>query len=88
MEERVRRAAKHEPRFVDRDLIVSGRQVALIKSINTIISPGFTYPFYSPPVYGLVPFLFVRGANESQSHTLARYIVSAGWLVSCSDGSG
>jgi WD40-like Beta Propeller Repeat len=58
----------------------SGRQVALIKSISTIISPGFTYPYYSPPVYGFVPFLFVRGAAESESHTLARSIVTAGWL--------
>jgi hypothetical protein len=61
-------------------LAPSGRQVALIKSISTIISPGFTYPFYSPPVYGFVPFLFVRGANETESHTLARSIVTAGWL--------
>jgi hypothetical protein len=62
-------------------LAPSGRQVVLIKSINTIISPGFTYPYYSPPVYGFVPYVFVRDPNESQSHTVARSIVSAGWLV-------
>jgi Tol biopolymer transport system component len=62
-------------------LAPSGRQVVLIKSINTIISPGSTYPYYSPPVYGLVPFLFVRDPNESRPQTVARSIVSAGWLV-------
>jgi Tol biopolymer transport system component len=57
-----------------------GGRAAFVKSINTIISPGFTYPYYSPPVYGLVPFLFVRGASESESHTVARSIITAGWL--------
>jgi hypothetical protein len=61
-------------------LAPSGRQVALIKSISTIIAPGTSYPYYSPPVYGLVPFLFVRGANETESQTLARSIITAGWL--------
>jgi Tol biopolymer transport system component len=57
-----------------------GTQVAYVRSVNTIISPGFTYPFYSPPVYGFVPFLFVRGVAAGKSQTLARDTTSAGWL--------
>jgi Tol biopolymer transport system component len=57
-----------------------GGRATFIKSISTIISPGTTYPYYSPPVYGLVPFLFVRGARERESHTVARSIITAGWL--------
>jgi Tol biopolymer transport system component len=57
-----------------------GRQAAFVKSISTIIAPGTTYPYYSPPVYGFVPFLFVRGASERESHTVARSIITAGWL--------
>ena len=37
-----------------------GAQVAYIRSVNTIISPGYIYPYYSPPIYGFVPFLFTR----------------------------
>jgi hypothetical protein len=58
----------------------SGRQVVLIKSINTIISPGTTFPYYSPPVYGLVPFLFVRDPDQTESKTVARSIITAGWM--------
>ncbi len=57
-----------------------GTQVVYIRSVNTIISPGFTYPFYSPPVYGLVPFLFVRPAAGGKAQTIARDTTSAGWL--------
>src|SRR4051794_3311578 len=57
-----------------------GHQAAFVKSISTIIAPGTTYPYYSPPVYGFVPFLFVQGASESESHTVARSIITAGWL--------
>jgi hypothetical protein len=61
-------------------LAPSGRQVAVIKSINTIIAPGTFYPYYSPPVYGFVPFLFLRDPGETEPHTIARSIVTAGWL--------
>jgi hypothetical protein len=44
-----------------------GTQVAYIRAVNAIISPGFTYPYYSPPVYGIVPFLFVRGVGAGKS---------------------
>jgi WD40-like Beta Propeller Repeat len=55
-----------------------GRQVAYIRSVNTIISPGFTYPYYSPPIYGFVPFLFVRAGEKAD--TVARSTTSTGWL--------
>jgi hypothetical protein len=54
--------------------------VALVKSISSIISPGTFYPYYSPPVYGLVPYLFVRDPSQSESQTIARSIITAGWL--------
>lgn len=57
-----------------------GTRVAYIRSVNTIISPGFTYPYYSPPVYGIVPFLFVRGLGGGTAQTVARATTSAGWL--------
>jgi Tol biopolymer transport system component len=58
-----------------------GTQVVYIRSVNTIISPGFTYPFYSPPVYGYVPYLFVRPATGGgKTETVARDTTSAGWL--------
>jgi Tol biopolymer transport system component len=57
-----------------------GMQVAYVRSVNAIISPGFTYPYYSPPVYGIVPFLFVRGVGAGQAQTVARDTTSAGWL--------
>jgi WD40-like Beta Propeller Repeat len=57
-----------------------GRQVVYIRSVNTIISPGFTYPYYSPPVYGFVPFLFVRDVAAGKPQTVARSTTSAGWL--------
>ena len=57
-----------------------GRQVLYIRSVNTIISPGFTYPYYSPPVFGFVPFLFVRDVAAGKAQTLARSTTSAGWL--------
>jgi Tol biopolymer transport system component len=31
-------------------------------------------------VYGIVPFLFVRGVGAGQAHTVARDTTSAGWL--------
>ena len=55
-----------------------GTQVAYIRSVNTIISPGYTYPYYSPPVYGFVPFLFVRAGDKAD--TVARSTTSTGWL--------
>jgi hypothetical protein len=55
-----------------------GTQVAYIRSVNTIISPGFTYPYYSPPIYGFVPFLFVRAGEKAD--TVARSTTSTGWL--------
>ncbi len=57
-----------------------GRQVAYIRSVNTIISPGFTYPYYSPPIYGFVPYLFLGDAAGDKTQTLARDTTSAGWL--------
>lgn len=57
-----------------------GTQVAYIRGVNTIISPGFVYPYYSPPVYGIVPFLFVRGVSAAKSQTVARATTSLGWL--------
>ncbi len=57
-----------------------GAQVAYIRSVNTIISPGYTYPYYSPPVYGFVPFLFVRVGAGGKATTLARSTTSTGWL--------
>jgi Tol biopolymer transport system component len=57
-----------------------GRQVAYIRSVNTIISPGFTYPYYAPPVYGFIPYLFTRPAAGDKSQTVARDTVSTGWL--------
>jgi Tol biopolymer transport system component len=57
-----------------------GTQVAYIRSVNTTISPGSTYPYYQPPVYGFVPFLFVRSATRGGSQTVARDTTSAGWL--------
>ena len=51
-----------------------------IKSIYSLIAPGTTYPYYSPPVYGFVPYLFVRGASERESQTVARSIITAGWM--------
>jgi Tol biopolymer transport system component len=57
-----------------------GKQVAYIRSVNTIISPGYTYPYYSPPVYGFVPFLFVRAGAGGKSTTLGRDTTSTGWL--------
>jgi hypothetical protein len=57
-----------------------GRQVLYIRSVNTIISPGTFYPYYSPPVYGIVPFLFVRDVSGGKAQTVARSTTSAGWL--------
>jgi Tol biopolymer transport system component len=57
-----------------------GTQVAYIRSVNTIISPGFVYPYYSPPVYGLVAFLFVREGVADKGQTVARATTSTGWL--------
>jgi WD40 repeat protein len=57
-----------------------GTQVVYIRSVNTIISPGFTYPYYSPPIYGYVPYLFVRSAVGGKTQTVARDTTSAGWL--------
>jgi len=57
-----------------------GRQVLFIRSVNTIISPGTFYPYYSPPVYGFVPFLFVRDVSAGKTQTVARSTTSAGWL--------
>jgi Tol biopolymer transport system component len=57
-----------------------GTQVVYIRSVNTIISPGYTYPYYSPPVYGFIPYLFLRGVADDKAQTLARDTTSAGWL--------
>jgi hypothetical protein len=57
-----------------------GTQVAFIRSINTIISPGYVYPYYSPPVYGFVPFLFTRPISGAKGETVARSTSSTGWL--------
>ena len=57
-----------------------GTQVAYIRSVNTIISPGYTYPYYSPPIYGFVPFLFTRPAPATRAQTVARSTTSTGWL--------
>jgi len=57
-----------------------GAQVAYIRSVNTIISPGYTYPYYSPPVYGFVPFLFTRPSSGAKGQTVARDTTSTGWL--------
>jgi hypothetical protein len=57
-----------------------GRQVAYIRSVNDIISPGFTYPYYSPPIYGFVPYLFTRPFSGDKGQTVARSTTSAGWL--------
>jgi WD40-like Beta Propeller Repeat len=57
-----------------------GRQVAYIRSVNTIISPGYTYPYYSPPIYGFVPFLFTRPVSGDKGETVARSTSSTGWL--------
>jgi Tol biopolymer transport system component len=57
-----------------------GRQVLYIRSVNTIVSPGSFFPYYSPPVYGIVPFLFVRDVSAGRAQTLARSTTSAGWL--------
>jgi hypothetical protein len=57
-----------------------GSQVAYIRAVNAIISPGFTYPHYSPPVHGIVPFVFVRGTGAVNSQTVARATTSTGWL--------
>jgi Tol biopolymer transport system component len=57
-----------------------GTQVAYVRSVNTIISPGYTYPYYSPPVYGFVTLLFVRGVAAGKSQSLVRDTTSAGWL--------
>jgi hypothetical protein len=57
-----------------------GRQVVYIRSVNDIISPGFTYPYYSPPIYGFVPYLFVRDVAGDKAQTVARSTTSTGWL--------
>jgi hypothetical protein len=57
-----------------------GTQVAYIRSVNTIISPGSFYPYYSPPVYGFVPFLFTRPSSGAKGQTVARDTTSTGWL--------
>ena len=57
-----------------------GAQVAYIRSVNAVISPGFVYPYYSPPTYGLVPFLFVRAGTADKGQTVARSTTSTGWL--------
>ena len=57
-----------------------GTQVAYIRSVNTIISPGYTYPYYSPPIYGFVPFLFTRPVSGAKGETVARSTISTGWL--------
>jgi hypothetical protein len=57
-----------------------GRQVAYIRSVNTIISPGYTYPYYAPPIYGFIPFLFTRPVSGDKGETVARATSSTGWL--------
>jgi hypothetical protein len=57
-----------------------GRQVVYIRSVNDIISPGFTYPYYSPPIYGFVPYVFVRDVAGDKAQTVARSTTSTGWL--------
>jgi Tol biopolymer transport system component len=57
-----------------------GTQVAYIRSVNTIISPGYVYPYYSPPIYGFIPFLFTRPASGDKGQTVARATTSTGWL--------
>ena len=42
--------------------------------------PGYVYPYYSPPVYGFVPFLFTRPASGAKGQTVARSTTSTGWL--------
>jgi hypothetical protein len=57
-----------------------GAQVAYVRSVNTIISPGYVYPYYSPPIYGFVPFLFTRPVAGDKGETVARATTSTGWL--------
>ena len=57
-----------------------GTQVAYIRSVNDIISPGYTYPYYSPPIYGFVPYLFTRPISGDKGATVARSTSSTGWL--------
>jgi hypothetical protein len=56
-----------------------GSQVAYVRSVRVIIDPG-TFPCCRPPTYGLVPFLFLRGPGQPQGRTLARAVITAGWL--------
>jgi hypothetical protein len=57
-----------------------GRQVVYIRSVNTIISPGTFFPYSSPPVYGFVPYLFVREVSADKPQTVAGSTTSTGWL--------
>jgi hypothetical protein len=56
-----------------------GREVAFVRSMTVIIDPGF-YPCCHPPVYGQVPFLFLRAPTTAKAQTLARATITAGWL--------
>lgn len=56
-----------------------GQEVAYLKSISTIIDPGL-FPCCRPPTFGLIPFLFRIPAGGGDSDTVARSIVSTGWL--------
>lgn len=57
-----------------------GRQVAYSRSIYDLISPATFYPTYSPAVYGLLPYLFVRPLTGGKRTTVARSVISVGWL--------
>lgn len=56
-----------------------GAEVAYLKTISTIIDPG-TFPCCRPPTFGLIPWLFRISANGQDKDTVARSIVSTGWL--------
>jgi Tol biopolymer transport system component len=56
-----------------------GRHVAFVRSTTVIIDPGI-FPCCRPPVYGQVPFLFLRDPSQDKAQTLARDVITAGWL--------
>jgi WD40 repeat protein len=57
----------------------NGRLVAFVRSTTVIIDPGI-FPCCRPPVYGMVPYLFVRDPTQNEAQTLARATITAGWL--------
>jgi Tol biopolymer transport system component len=61
-------------------LAPGGDTVAYAASRFSLIAPAIYFPCCSPAIYGQVPYLFRIKANGKGKDTVARSIVTSGWL--------